>query len=174
MNITIEPGASALLDALHRAGFAAYAVGGCVRDSLLGLAPHDWDLCTAARPEQVMELFGEKQCIPTGLQHGTVTVKRERQALRDHHLPHGGQLFRWPPPRQRGLCTRRPGGPGPAGLHHQRHGLQRRRGFVRPLWRAGKIWPGAWCGPSVSRCAALKKTLCASCVSTALRPGSVL
>ena len=39
MNITIEPGAAALLDALHRAGFAAYAVGGCVRDSLLGLAP---------------------------------------------------------------------------------------------------------------------------------------
>ena len=77
MNITIEPGASALLDALHRADFAAYAVGGCVRDSLLGLAPHDWDLCTAARPEQVMELFGEKQCIPTGLQHGTVTVKRD-------------------------------------------------------------------------------------------------
>ena len=77
MNIVLEPGASALLDALHRAGFAAYAVGGCVRDSLLGLAPHDWDLCTAARPEQVMELFGEKQCIPTGLQHGTVTVKRD-------------------------------------------------------------------------------------------------
>ena len=77
MIITIEPGASALLDALHRAGFAAYAVGGSVRDSLLGLAPHDWDLCTAARPEQVMELFGEKQCIPTGLQHGTVTVKRD-------------------------------------------------------------------------------------------------
>ena len=77
MNITIEPGAAALLDELHRAGYAAYAVGGCVRDSLLGLAPHDWDLCTAARPEQVMELFGEKQCIPTGLQHGTVTVKRD-------------------------------------------------------------------------------------------------
>ena len=77
MNIVLEPGASALLDALHRAGFAAYAVGGCVRDSLLGLAPHDWDLCTVARPEQVMELFGEKQCIPTGLQHGTVTVKRD-------------------------------------------------------------------------------------------------
>ena len=77
MNIVLEPGASALLDALHRADFAAYAVGGCVRDSLLGLAPHDWDLCTAARPEQVMELFGEKQCIPTGLQHGTVTVKRD-------------------------------------------------------------------------------------------------
>ena len=77
MNIVLEPGAAALLDELHRAGFGAYAVGGCVRDSLLGLAPHDWDLCTAARPGQVMELFGEKQCIPTGLQHGTVTVKRD-------------------------------------------------------------------------------------------------
>lgn len=77
MNITIERGAAALLDELHRAGYAAYAVGGCVRDSLLGLAPHDWDLCTAARPEQVMALFGEDRCIPTGLQHGTVTVKRD-------------------------------------------------------------------------------------------------
>ena len=51
-------------------------MGGCVRDSLLGLAPHDWDLCTSARPEQVMALFGEEKCIPTGLQHGTVTVKQ--------------------------------------------------------------------------------------------------
>ena len=77
MNIVLEPGAAALLDELHRAGFGAYAVGGCVRDSLLGLAPHDWDLCTAACPGQVMELFGEDRCIPTGLQHGTVTVKRD-------------------------------------------------------------------------------------------------
>ena len=77
MTIRMDEGAAELLDTLHRAGYAAYVVGGCVRDSLLGLAPHDWDLCTAARPEQVMELFGEKQCIPTGLQHGTVTVKRD-------------------------------------------------------------------------------------------------
>ena len=74
--IKLDPGAALLLDALHGAGHAAYAVGGCVRDSLLGLAPHDWDLCTSARPEQVMALFGEKKCIPTGLQHGTVTVKQ--------------------------------------------------------------------------------------------------
>ena len=79
MNIVLEPGAAALLDELHRAGFGAYAVGGCVRDSLLGLTPHDWDLCTAARPGQVMELFGEDRCIPTGLQHGTVTVKRDEK-----------------------------------------------------------------------------------------------
>ncbi len=69
--ITLDPGAAALLDALHGAGYAAYAVGGCVRDSLLGSTPHDWDLCTSARPEQVLELFGPEQCIPTGLQHGT-------------------------------------------------------------------------------------------------------
>ena len=74
--IKLDPGAALLLDALHGAGHAAYAVGGCVRDSLLGLTPHDWDLCTSARPEQVMELFGEEKCIPTGLQHGTVTVKQ--------------------------------------------------------------------------------------------------
>ena len=74
--IKLDPGAALLLDALHGAGHAAYVVGGCVRDSLLGLAPHDWDLCTSARPEQVMALFGEEKCIPTGLQHGTVTVKQ--------------------------------------------------------------------------------------------------
>ena len=76
MKLTLDPGAAALLDALHAAGYAAYAVGGCVRDSLLGLAPHDWDLCTSALPQQVIGLFGAQQCIPTGLQHGTVTVKQ--------------------------------------------------------------------------------------------------
>ena len=73
--IKLDPGAAALLDALHGAGYAAYAVGGCVRDSLLGLTPHDWDLCTSALPRQVLDRFGKEQCIPTGLQHGTVTVK---------------------------------------------------------------------------------------------------
>ena len=73
--IKLDLGAAALLDALHGAGHAAYAVGGCVRDSLLGLVPHDWDLCTSALPQQVLDLFGAEQCIPTGLQHGTVTVK---------------------------------------------------------------------------------------------------
>lgn len=75
--IKMESGAAKLLDRLHAAGYKAYAVGGCVRDSLLGQMPHDWDLCTSALPEQVMALFGAKNCIPTGLQHGTVTIKRE-------------------------------------------------------------------------------------------------
>ena len=81
MKLTLDPGAAALLNILHAAGYAAYAVGGGVRDSLLGRTAHDWDLCTSALPQQVMELFGAEQCIPTGLQHGTVTVK------------YGGQLY---------------------------------------------------------------------------------
>ena len=81
MKLTLDPGAAALLDTLHTAGYAAYAVGGCVRDSLLGRTAHDWDLCTSALPQQVMALFGAEQCIPTGLQHGTVTIK------------YGGQLY---------------------------------------------------------------------------------
>ena len=76
MTIQMDKGAAELLDTLHRAGYAAYVVGGCVRDSLLGLTPHDWDLCTSALPQQGMELFGEEKCVPTGLQHGTVTVKQ--------------------------------------------------------------------------------------------------
>lgn len=72
----IPAGAAALLDALERAGFEAYAVGGCVRDSLLGLKPHDWDLCTAARPEQMKAALTELGCtfLDTGVKHGTVTV----------------------------------------------------------------------------------------------------
>ena len=73
--IPLDEGAAYLLDRLHAAGHGAYAVGGCVRDSLLGLVPHDWDLCTSATPAEVLALFGEEHCIPTGLQHGTVTIK---------------------------------------------------------------------------------------------------
>ena len=59
---------------LEAAGFAAYAVGGCVRDTLRRVTPHDYDSTTAARPEAVLALF-EGYAIPTGLQHGTVTVR---------------------------------------------------------------------------------------------------
>lgn len=74
--IELPGGAAALLEALERAGFEACAVGGCVRDSLLGRTPHDWDLCTSARPEQVKAALSgqEFRCLDTGLRHGTVTV----------------------------------------------------------------------------------------------------
>lgn len=64
----------AILSRLRDAGYSAYAVGGCVRDSLLGKTPHDWDICTAARPEEMRPLFAGWHVVETGLQHGTLTV----------------------------------------------------------------------------------------------------
>ena len=69
---TIPPQIQYILQTLEQAGHAAYLVGGCVRDTLLGKAPDDFDICTSALPEQTMALF--ERCIPTGIAHGTVTV----------------------------------------------------------------------------------------------------
>ena len=59
---------------LENAGFQAYAVGGCVRDHLLGLEPHDYDLCTSATPEQIAQVFADRQLIRNGEKHGTIGV----------------------------------------------------------------------------------------------------
>ena len=66
----------AILSRLEQAGFAACAVGGCVRDTLLGRVPEDWDVATAARPEQTAALFAGHS-VPTGARHGTVTVRQD-------------------------------------------------------------------------------------------------
>lgn len=71
-SIQLPPPVAALLARLSAAGFAAYAVGGCVRDSLLGEQPKDWDVCTEATPEQICACFERTVC--TGLRYGTVTV----------------------------------------------------------------------------------------------------
>ena len=65
--ISVPPETEAVLEALRGAGFEAYPVGGCVRDSLLGLTPGDWDVTTSALPGEVIALFGEENTIPTGL-----------------------------------------------------------------------------------------------------------
>ena len=62
------------ISALEDAGFAAYAVGGCVRDSLLGLTPQDYDLCTNALPQQTKAVFRDYRLVLAGEKHGTVTV----------------------------------------------------------------------------------------------------
>ena len=62
------------LDRLETAGYAAYAVGGCVRDMALGRTPHDYDLCTAALPEQTEALFRDKRLVLAGKKHGTIAV----------------------------------------------------------------------------------------------------
>ena len=71
-NIKIPADATQIIERLEKAGFEAYVVGGCVRDSLLGKTPHDWDITTSALPEQVKSLFSHT--VDTGLKHGTVTV----------------------------------------------------------------------------------------------------
>lgn len=72
--ITIPNAAELIISRLEEHGFEAYVVGGCVRDSIMGITPHDWDICTSALPEQIIEVFSDLKVIPTGLKHGTVTV----------------------------------------------------------------------------------------------------
>ena len=77
VTIEIPENARAILKVLREAGHEAYVVGGCVRDSLLGRTPNDWDVTTSARPEEVKALF--RRTIDTGIQHGTVTVMMDRE-----------------------------------------------------------------------------------------------
>lgn len=76
MNLTIPSSVLRVLWHLERAGYPAYIVGGSLRDALMGKVPHDWDVTTAALPDQMLEIFGTAglTTIPTGLKHGTVTV----------------------------------------------------------------------------------------------------
>ena len=75
--IELPAGPAAILAGLAAGGYTAYVVGGCVRDALLGRAPHDWDICTCARPEQAAACFPGLRVLPTGIRHGTVTVLLE-------------------------------------------------------------------------------------------------
>ena len=74
MTLEIPRGARHILETLLRGGFEAYLVGGCVRDLLRGVPPHDWDICTSARPEETEDCVAGRRMIETGLRHGTVTV----------------------------------------------------------------------------------------------------
>lgn len=67
-------GACAIIEKLNEHGYEAYIVGGCVRDSIMKLTPHDWDICTSAKPEQMLKVFADTKVIETGLKHGTITV----------------------------------------------------------------------------------------------------
>ena len=76
MKILIPTQAAEIIKTLSSHGYEAYAVGGCVRDSILGKTPSDWDITTSARPEQVKALFAKT--IDTGIKHGTVTVMMDK------------------------------------------------------------------------------------------------
>ena len=93
----IPENVQAVLKTLEAAGHEAWCVGGCVRDALMGRSPEDWDVTSSARPEETLALFGHRG-LPTGLKHGTVTVKTEEGPVevttyridgtyRDHRRP---------------------------------------------------------------------------------------
>lgn len=77
LSFPIPHAADVILRRLEEAGHEAWAVGGCVRDCLLGMAPQDWDICTSAQPEEVAAALHGCKTLPTGLKHGTVTVLLE-------------------------------------------------------------------------------------------------
>ncbi|MCR5545425.1 MAG: CCA tRNA nucleotidyltransferase [Lachnospiraceae bacterium] len=78
MKIDIPEGALKVLTQLHKEGYEAYVVGGCVRDSIMGRCPNDWDITTSALPEEVKACFD--RTIDTGIQHGTVTVRMDGES----------------------------------------------------------------------------------------------
>ena len=79
MQIKLPDKVSKIIDRLTAAGYEAYAVGGCVRDSVLGREPNDWDITTSAKPMEVKQLFS--RTIDTGIKHGTVTVMLDKQGF---------------------------------------------------------------------------------------------
>lgn len=74
IKIKIPGGASKIINILENRGYEAYIVGGCMRDSILGRDPNDWDICTSATPDEMMYVFQNNHIIGTGLQHGTLTI----------------------------------------------------------------------------------------------------
>ena len=79
MQIRLPDKVNKIIETLTAAGYEAYAVGGCVRDSVLGRVPNDWDITTSARPEETKRLF--PRTIDTGIKHGTVTVMLDKEGF---------------------------------------------------------------------------------------------
>lgn len=79
VHINIPKRAKYIIETIEAAGYEAYVVGGCVRDSILGRTPEDWDITTSARPEEVKRLF--RRTIDTGIEHGTVTVMLDKEGF---------------------------------------------------------------------------------------------
>ncbi|MBR3927238.1 MAG: CCA tRNA nucleotidyltransferase [Akkermansia sp.] len=80
-SIILPEYAENVIQSLEKYGYEAYVVGGCVRDSLLGITPKDWDVCTNATPQEVLRVFRKRPVIKTGLKHGTVTVMMNHEPV---------------------------------------------------------------------------------------------
>lgn len=78
MKIQLSDGVKVIISKLNNYGFEAFAVGGCVRDCVIGLVPHDWDVCTNAQPEQIKHCFKDFETFDSGIKHGTISVIYKR------------------------------------------------------------------------------------------------
>ena len=74
MNIVLPKNVKIIIDILNKNNFEAFIVGGCVRDSIIGLTPHDWDICTNAKPEEIKKCFANFNTFDTGIKHGTISI----------------------------------------------------------------------------------------------------
>ena len=74
MKIKIPKDVKKILDTLYQNGYEAFIVGGCVRDSILGIEPNDWDIATSAKPDDIIRVFNNYKLIKIGREHGTIGV----------------------------------------------------------------------------------------------------
>lgn len=74
MNIVLPENVKIIIDNLNKNNFEAFIVGGCVRDSIIGLTPHDWDICTNAKPEEIKKCFEKFNTFDSGIKHGTISI----------------------------------------------------------------------------------------------------
>ena len=74
MNIVLPKNVKLIIDILNKNGFEAFVVGGCVRDSIIDLTPHDWDICTNAKPEEIKKCFANFNTFDSGIKHGTISI----------------------------------------------------------------------------------------------------
>ena len=153
MEIHIPTGARKIIARLEQHGYEAYIVGGCVRDSLMGKRPSDWDICTSARPDEMKALFCSQRLILTGEKHGTVAVIL-------HGKPYEMTTYRLD---------------GSYRDHRHPDNVQFVDDLAADLARRDfTIWPRVSCGASARPRTALPRMRCAFCGCTALPQGSAL
>ena len=81
MKIFLPENVNQIIDILNNKGYEAFIVGGCVRDSLLGLTPYDWDICTSAKPEEIKCCFEDFNTFDTGIKHGTISIVIDKEVF---------------------------------------------------------------------------------------------
>ena len=130
--------AAACVKRLENAGFATYAVGGCVRDACLGLTPHDYDLCTAATPAEMKAIFADHTLVLAGEKHGTVGVVMDGEVVEITTFRTEGDYRDNRHPDRVEFVTDIEKDLSPPGFHRQRHGIFPHKGALRPLRRPGR------------------------------------